>query len=180
MMERAKREFAGDDKKIAELAEKLRSIMINQLGKTTTSTQELLRRMVEAYGGSIEIENDPPGYRSTGGSLVIRDKRDFTIFLSPYTSQLRDNFTICHELGHYFLHYDRTLKLAEPLVFNRYGYDKMETQSNLFAAALLMPEGEFKKVFKDKQKDIRSIAIHFGVSRSAAFTRAKWLGLIDG
>ena len=58
--------------------------------------------MVAYIGGSIKIVKEPNEYEINGGSLVVNEDGSFVINLPPFTSPLRDNFTIAHELGHYF------------------------------------------------------------------------------
>ncbi len=116
---------------------------------------------------------------SDSGSLIVRGENDFDIFVAKDTSVARDRFTIAHELGHYVLHYllplkkegiDRAVLKAE-----RYGSDRTEWEANWFAAAFLMPEREFKKQATKLKKNYSALARQFGVSVSAAETRAKAL-----
>ena len=131
---------------------------------------ELLNRL----GGEIEVEN-------RAESLHVRDAGDFTVFVPTHTSLLRDRFTIAHELGHYFLHWrapDRHLVGERTSTFTRLGRNVPETQANVFASNLLMPEPYFRKVFDEAFGDMVRVAEHFGVSVPAAKVRAEYLGLL--
>lgn len=63
----------------------------------------------------------------------------------------RKNFTIAHELGHYFLSHSLTQgriyclndQIVEEGVFN----DPIEQEANHFASCFLMPEGKIKSAF---------------------------------
>ena len=138
---------------------------------------------VKETGGKIRVVDSPASYEAEGGSLVIRGPHQYTIYLSPYTTPLRDNFTLAHELGHFMLHYTPRRKEFDeddlPLVFARYGTGLLEWQANRFAAALLMPQEPFMKDHKRLNGDLELLAGHYGVSVPAAEVRCKSLGLTD-
>ena len=130
--------------------------------------------LLSLLGGEIEVEN-------RAESLHVREAGDFTVFVPTHTSLLRDRFTIAHELGHYFLHWrapDRHLVGERTSTFTRLGRNVPETQANVFASNLLMPEAHFRKVFEQKEKDMVRVAEHFAVSVPAARVRAEYLGLV--
>ncbi|AFM20596.1 putative Zn peptidase (plasmid) [Mycolicibacterium chubuense NBB4] len=130
---------------------------------------ELLKKL----GGQIEFDNRPE-------SLEVRDPGDFTVIIPTHTSQLRDRFTIAHELGHYFLHYraPSSHRVGErPSTFTRLGRNVAETQANVFASNLLMPADHFHNVFVRMDGNIAAVAQHFAVSVPAAKVRAEYLGL---
>ncbi len=122
-------------------------------------------------GGSIHYE-DMDELVNENGSIFVHGERDFDILLPTYTSPRRDRFTIAHELGHYFLHSSQGEK---PIVAYRQGSTRIEWEANWFAAALLMPEDEFKKACR-KASSIAVIAGKFGVSEDAAAVRRKAIG----
>ncbi|WP_017931093.1 ImmA/IrrE family metallo-endopeptidase [Robiginitomaculum antarcticum] len=136
-------------------------------------------RIVESLGGKIILKNFWAEGSQEAGSLDVIDHNDFTIFIPEDTSEIRDRFTIAHELGHYVLHYLWPLQVKGREKFclraSRYGSDRPEWEANWFAAAFLMPEDEFKKVAKRKSNSIEQMAKHFAVSLKAAETRAKVL-----
>ncbi len=138
--------------------------------------------LVEKIGGEIRLADffEPTYDLDEAGSIEIRSKHDFTITLPEHTPELRDRFTIAHELGHYVLHYlylnqylnrdIKTLKVA------RYGKGQSESEANWFAACFLMPEKEFKAKMKELSNYI-AVADFFGVSSMAAYYRSKGLGI---
>lgn len=139
-----------------------------------------------------------------GGSLIFETFSDenleamirkvdntFEIQISPNKPQLRQRFSIAHEIGHLFLHMGYLINntLWEEVgdyrdsVYYRFGHNSEEYEANEFAAAILMPEQEFKRISRENlsagQFDIRNIASYFGVSEEAVSTRGKWLGLFS-
>lgn len=174
------RPFAGSSADIVSIANALRSAIVAQAGDDNLhGAASILKRAVHQTGGEVLISEDPHEFEIGGGSLVIRGLRNFTIFLSPFTTTLRDNFTIAHELGHYALHYvHASPRPTTPVEFTRYGTGPIEIQANRFAAEFLMPSSEFKKAFKSHRGDLHLLAGHFGVSRTAVEVRARSLGVM--
>ncbi|MGP4058435.1 ImmA/IrrE family metallo-endopeptidase [Mycobacterium sp. 4D054] len=134
------------------------------------NVHELLTRL----GGEIVVDD-------RAESLEVREPGDFTVIIPTHTSQLRDRFTIAHELGHYFLHYraPASHRVGGPIsTFTRLGRNVAETQANVFASNLLMPEDHFRSVFEHLGHDMSRVARHFEVSVPAAKVRAEYLGLL--
>lgn len=130
-------------------------------------------KLLEAIGGRIEYAHGPE-------SSEVAADGTFTIYLPHFTSPARDRFTIAHEIGHYYLHY----KAAKPekgvaVSFGRSSGNRAETEANVFASALLMPEKAFKRVWKRNNGDAHIVSRHFDVSPAAAGVRAEVLQLVD-
>ncbi|RIR68674.1 ImmA/IrrE family metallo-endopeptidase [Mycobacteroides abscessus] len=141
--------------------------IVGECGKVDVHT------LLNKLGGQIEIENRVE-------SLDVRSDYDFTVYLPTHTSQLRDRFTIAHELGHYFLHHrapDQHLVGKRTSTFTRLGRNVPETQANVFASNLLMPATAFKAAFKELGENLVAVADRFEVSVPAARVRAEFLGL---
>lgn len=88
----------------------------------------------------------------------------------------RQRFTIAHEIGHY---YERTSRGARDFNFiDRRGgeYDVHEFYADEFAANLLMPEDEVRRLHRGGH-GIAEMAAHFGVSMPAMRMRSKRLNL---
>ncbi|MCQ2587644.1 MAG: ImmA/IrrE family metallo-endopeptidase [Treponema sp.] len=148
---------------IEEFANNIRKLAENELGKPD-NISSFLYSFVNKIGGIIEPVKDPSCYEENGGSLTINEDGSFVIKLPPYTSPLRDNFTIAHELGHYFIHY---LPNKEQRVFYRYGSGPMEIIANKFAAAFLMPKEEFIKKEKEFNASLLKLSAYFEVSTTS-------------
>jgi Zn-dependent peptidase ImmA (M78 family) len=115
-------------------------------------------------------------YHDSSESMHVRSAADFVVFLPSFTSARRDRFTIAHELGHYFLHYLHP-QLEGFAPFQRGGQSLAETQANVFAASLLMPEAEFRVAHQATDGDKWRLAQVFDVSPAAAEVRAQVLNL---
>jgi len=105
-----------------------------------------------------------------------------SIYINNNDSICRQFFTIAHEIGHIILHgkdkdvvdYRRDLNM---------GSSEKETETNFFAANLLMPEGAFRQQWeKYKQYNdlikTKLISSYFGVSDLSANIRANHLDLL--
>lgn len=76
----------------------------------------------------------------------------------------RDRFTAAHELGHYLLHLDVPVKYHKAYGRKRLKHEvDSESQANLFAAALLIPERRFVKC-----RSLNEAADKYGVSTATA------------
>ena len=122
------------------------------------------------------------------GSLAHIDGK-FIIFLNSKHSQLRNRFTLAHEIGHYVKHRNQITVGQEVVstylkpaagVLNRIkdtnSYNQTEREADEFAAELLMPENEFREKWRQAET-IEEIADYFLVSVSAATVRGLKLDL---
>jgi hypothetical protein len=167
--------FGGTYEQIEDLALFVRDRISSKLEPAPESVRDCLRRTVGKFRGTIETIQDPSDPEKGGGSLVIYGPGNFVIWLSPYQSPLRANFTIGHELGHYILHYKHDKKHeGGPVVFNRFGSDAYEWQANRFAASFLMPREEYRRYHEKFKGNPMLLAGHFGVSESAVEVRRRY------
>lgn len=116
------------------------------------------------------------GQDDSNESMRVDGQRDFEVYLPSFTSRRRDRFTIAHELAHYFLHYLHP-NTSGAMTFHRGGRSLAETQANVFASSLLMPEQHFLRAWRQTQGDPWQLAEWFDVSPAAAGVRAKVLDL---
>jgi len=127
----------------------------------------------------------------SGATVFDQDTQKFSIVINSNKPQTRQNFTIAHELGHYFLHSEilREEKIIvddDTFIENKrvlYRMDEarrneVETQANNFAAALLMPRELVVDAWK-RIDDLQECAKIFGVSTTAMTIRLERLGLIE-
>ncbi len=118
--------------------------------------------------------------------MIVRQGRDVTMLVNHGDPPFRKRFTIAHELGHHFLHLlaDGEYVDKETNLFRRHAGDKkeitpsrrQEIQANLFAAALLMPEDEVTRYWKQRPS-IEDLAKIFNVSNETMGYRIDSLGL---
>lgn len=117
--------------------------------------------------------------------------RAFVIRISDETPAMRRRFSIAHELGHLFLHmgylvnpglWAKTDAYRDSVRY-RFGYTEEELEANEFAAALLMPSAEFRRIAELNcalgRYQVQPIAERFKVSTNAAKVRGQWLGLFS-
>ncbi|MBF0305608.1 MAG: ImmA/IrrE family metallo-endopeptidase [Alphaproteobacteria bacterium] len=135
-----------------------------------------IKELVRTIGGEIDILEFADEQQLEGGSLEVYGPDEFRIYLSPVTSFVRDNFTIAHELGHYFLH-SGSPPGSRQISAGRWGTSLVEQQANRFAAALLMPRARFGEVAKRLNYSLPVLAGRFNVSEQAASFRLKSLGM---
>lgn len=156
---------------IEDFALTIRNTALKAVGEFS-NVSDFLYKFVHLLSGDIVIVKDPNEYEENGGSLTINEDDSFLIRLPPFTSPIRDNFTIAHELGHYFIHYmgDKTQN-----VFYRYGTGPQEVTANKFAAAFLMPKNDFQDKAKEFNNSVLKLAAFFQVSTSAVENRIKSL-----
>lgn len=106
----------------------------------------------------------------------LNEKSGPVIGLCPSSSRKRQRFSLAHELGHYFLRNPEKSKVE--------GKWDPETRANTFAAALLMPEDDFRKTvgtvrpsfFAD---ELHSYSERYGVSAPSILFRMKNLQIIN-
>lgn len=103
-----------------------------------------------------EEMQDTYGTTNTG-SNKMRIRED--VYEGAIKGNPRDRFTLCHELGHYFLHQPESISYARG---NIPAYRNPEWQANTFAAELMAPYDLVKNMSANE------IAEKCGMSRQAA------------
>jgi len=116
------------------------------------------------------------------GVLEARPGADPAVYLNRNDSRNRQRFTCAHEIGHY---YHRTKNGELTYRFNdrrdglaRQGTDPDEIYANQFGAALIMPEGQVRRLCRTMGRV--ELAVRFGVSEDAMRYRLVNLGLAAG
>ena len=134
---------------------------------------ESLVNIVNSLGGNLDYQ--PWTEATGGGSLEVNpDQKTFRIRISPYAGELRNRFTIAHELGHYFLHSDVGKKAIKA---ERAGTGRVEWEANWFAAGFLMPAEQFKKDWEKHRENIGKLISIYQVSEPVIDIRREYLGL---
>lgn len=136
-----------------------------------TNVRAALENMVDELNGCIIYV----GEEERRETLKGYPNGTFEIRLPVASSSARDNFTIAHELGHYYLHKPANQK---DFRFTRRGSNRQEWEANWFAAEFLMPADDFIEQAEKCGYDIYELARYFQVSPSAANVRLSALNLI--
>jgi Zn-dependent peptidase ImmA (M78 family) len=144
-------------------------------------------RIAKACGARISVdflEGDLSGF-------LYRDNKLAVIGVNTRHPQVRQNFTVAHELGHLLLH-DRAqlqvdhefhVRLRNDL--SSKGTSESKREANFFAASLLMPKKFLEKDLGSKEyvdlcddSFLHGLARKYGVSAQALVNRLKNLGYI--
>lgn len=133
-----------------------------------------------------DIEDD------TVSGVTLLEKGKYTILINSTKPDTRQHFTLGHELGHYYLHknllnsangiVDKDIWVDVPNMLFRAddteGDTRIETEANIFAASLLMPEELVRRAW-EAFGSIEECARIFKVSVVAMSIRLTRLGLVQ-
>jgi Zn-dependent peptidase ImmA (M78 family) len=128
------------------------------------------------YESLDELEKDYE--RPISGVMFINNDGEKFIVVNQKDTYARQRFTIAHELGHYFYHMKDRQSANESIISFRGERNKMERDSNRFAADLIM---QINLVMDEHNTALfptaSYLADRFSVSASAMEIRLKELGL---
>lgn len=155
-------------------------------GEATTAAQEVLRkywaksipvdpaRIARAMGIEVANANLDP---DIAGAIEKRDGQPAAIYLSAGDHPNRKRFTCAHEIGHFVKHGEEDFEYIDYRDgTTSMGIDSDERFANTFAAALLMPEKEVRRL-RALGMNEQEMAGELGVSEAAMVNRLKNLGL---
>lgn len=117
------------------------------------------------------------------GYVYIDDDGQPRIVYNADEAEVRQRFTIAHELGHYALGHlssGKTMWRDTKDSFSSAAYNPSEVEANRFAARLLMPADAIKVAVADGNRTIAGLADLFRVSQVAMKFRLKNLGMLRG
>lgn len=124
---------------------------------------------------------ETPLESSLSGALIKERGQDPTIVVNSTDSPNRKRFTCAHELGHFVLRSDAPDAYSyidyRDIFSSSAGRDPSERYSNAFAAALLMPESEVRRLDAEGYDELRMSYV-FNVSRESMHYRLDNLGLL--
>lgn len=162
-------------------AEKTANAIFCSIGSPMPSIVELIRWTEENFGIRIKIGySEAESFMKVSG-LTYYDpsSREYQIWIKASDYTLRQNFTLCHEIGHIIRNSGIVFGFFDG---DMYTEDKEERFCNRFAAAFLMPKDIFTQNWKSLTnidvtlKKARMTAI-FKVSGEALFYRLKELNI---
>ena len=168
---------------ICEKAEEL-EIKYNPEGLSPFPFEKIVEDQKDIKLINAEISNTISG-------AILKAENHYFIIVNPNKPATRQQFTLAHEFGHYFLHkaiLDKGTKFIDgdpvldsgTILLREDNADpnQLEREANNFAASLIMPESLVKKAW-ETFKDIEACAKVFNVSGAAMSIRLERLGLID-
>ena len=100
----------------------------------------------------IQVIESPLEMKFVGG-LFLKDGQRVIIINSNINSDGRKNFTLAHELGHYFIHTEQTnLRCTLDDLSDSSPHSKtIEQEANAFASTLLIPAGDLRKQIEENE-----------------------------
>ena len=126
---------------------------------------------------TVDFSELPHSFQVSSGFI---DAETNTMYINSADNPKRRNFTIAHELGHYFLGHTQKSEYETlfRLTTKERNHSQLEKDANCFAANLLVPEQMLKKIIQ-KYPFItnRSLSNVFGVSEEVIYNRKNTLGL---
>ena len=161
-----------------------------QWNNETSKAREIFRKYKYAGGHfPVDIEQIAREYNIIVRPVNLPDEISgvldnstgrYIILVNSNQAQVRQRFSIAHELGHYFLHSDTAKQVhIDKIRYYRNsnssssGTDRKEIEANIFASELLIPSDELLSILSTGKYDIfddnciSSLAKKFGVSSAA-------------
>jgi Zn-dependent peptidase ImmA (M78 family) len=132
--------------------------------KRTSGTAIDVKRLAKRHG--IEVRHASFKDAGISGFLFRAEDGNVIIAVNENNSEMRQRFTIAHELGHYFLHVNETMHVDEHETVSAIYFRDSESsnatklneiQANQFAAELLMPSKEVFALAKQELSKRRSM-----------------------
>ena len=117
--------------------------------------------IILAQGLGIKVKAKPSGIQGVSG-MLLRHGNNFLIAYATHVGNIGfQNFSVAHELGHYFLpgHIDAVLSNGN-VHKSQAGFasgDSYEMEADHFAAALLMPRSLFKRAMLSAGNGLEAI-----------------------
>lgn len=146
---------------------------------------------VEAIAADLGLQVKRQGLESDISGFLFRDGASSLIGVNSAQVEVRQRFTIAHEIGHFLLHQgeslhvDRSFRTMLRSGLSSQGIDVEEIEANVFAAELLMPRYLIRQDLSDMdaidlfdESIIRSLANRYNVSAQAFLLRLTNLGYL--
>lgn len=139
------------------------------------------KRRIENYNAEMiityicdkyDIEIDSFSFKNNDFcGMIIPDEHETTIVYNKEHIPARRNFTLSHEIGHFFLHKDVQSEFADRIQnLNSKIIDPIEQEANVFAAHILLPD-PILKLLLDNSVSFAGIAKKMHISYECTFWR---------
>lgn len=127
-------------------------------------------RIAKALG--LRVYSVPGWDDDLSGMIKRSDDGTYEIYFNAGHSQVRQRFTVAHEIAHYVLHLDAIGDgITEDALYRSGLSNRQEAQANRLAADILMPWPLLDRLIDDGETNIERLATIFGVSKSAMSIR---------
>ncbi len=163
---------------VENLARTARKLLIENgipLQSTQYYDKSTLKKIVEFFGGELEVDDDGEKPNSTDFIEKTNIDNSFFIHLNIRGSSPLF-FRALHELGHAFLDLPN-MSVGEKCYYD--GHKASDIQAELFVRAFIMPSDEFELVVKDCIEDgkfnVQKIATHYEIDYVDVLIRGKEL-----
>ena len=128
----------------------------------------------------IHVEKKPPEMGGISGALIFAEPNPIIIYSTEHANEGFENFSVAHELGHYFLPgHPEEIRRSGGVHTSRSGFSEgdsaIEIEADHFAAGLLMPDYLVRDALISSQvglDGIRQLAKKARASLTAAAIRA--------
>ena len=155
---------------------KFRLKMARQLGEKTAQDHGFDKFPIDPFkiarDEEIVVEAKRPENEGMSGCIVFNDDGVGIIYSTSIQNEGFQNFTVAHELGHYFIdgHPDEILK-SGPMHVSRAGFSQgdssIEIEADHFASGLLMPTHFVKKELQGSPIGLAAIKSLATISKSS-------------
>lgn len=141
-----------------------------------TLVQKIIRRFVDkpptdinALANALGLSVIPSDLRGGAGEIVLDLRHGgfsgYSIRVNHNDAQVRQRFTVAHEIAHFLLHRDRVQNRLRDDKMYRSGHGTtVENEANGLAADLLMPRRVIGELRKARAYSVEELAAKFGVS----------------
>lgn len=120
---------------------------------------------LKVYKSTFEKQN------ISGAIVKNTEKDEYNIYIKKDDAQVRQRFTVAHEIGHYLLHKEKLEdEHYDDIMYRGNMSNEEEEEANYFAGCLLMNKEPLLKIYR-LLKDKKELARMFEVSEAAMSIR---------
>ena len=166
------------------MSQKIKTLVIKLLESNKISNFPIDLKKILKFSG---ITLNYSVFEDSISGLLYKKKNKNIIVVNSLHPEVRQRFTIAHELGHYFLNHHSNLFIDKGNLYrdkrSSEGNIRWEREANKFAAELLMPEEMLRRFIKKESiedlQDIDLIAGKIKVSTEALTYKLSDIGMIS-
>lgn len=177
-----------DPEKVAAYFRELISVGMDKQKKWSDSSAALRgwKEAVENLGIFVLQQSLP---KDDVSAFCLADKKPYIVMLNSSEHENRRIFSLFHEIAHVLLHTSGVCTPSD-LSRNSYTYIQIEKFCNMFSAAFLVPQSDFrshelviklsKQAFENwSPSDIKTLSLAYRVSQEVIYRRLVQVGILD-